>query len=162
MPIKPSPSQYKCPSCNWSKVVRPQSDALTPLDYFDKCPKCGEKELLKERCESNFLDNLKDLINVYSNANIQNITYYAGDVLRTLNRRIAFAGFLSATITPAIAGAMVFGLDRLTGVVANTIGFGQQAATQAGTSVSRGDISMGNRNILNDSIEYIVETAANT
>ncbi len=61
MPIKPPPSRYQCPSCNWSKVVRPQSDALTPLDYFDECPKCGEKELLQERYEPNLLDNLKDI-----------------------------------------------------------------------------------------------------
>jgi transcription elongation factor Elf1 len=43
--IKPQPKTYKCLSCNWSKTVSPQSDALSPLDYFDECPKCGEKKL---------------------------------------------------------------------------------------------------------------------
>jgi len=41
--IKPQPKTYQCLSCNWSKTVSPQSDVISPLDYFDKCPECGEK-----------------------------------------------------------------------------------------------------------------------
>jgi len=43
--IKPQPKTYQCPSCNWQKTVAPKSDALSPLDYFEECPKCGNNNL---------------------------------------------------------------------------------------------------------------------
>lgn len=46
--IKPEPYVYKCPSCKWEKVVAPKSDALTPGDYFESCPECGNMELKME------------------------------------------------------------------------------------------------------------------
>ena len=110
--------------------------------------------VVTEALQYHYLENLKDVIAAsgLTGMQYQNITNYAGDVLKVLHRQIVLAGFMSATITPALAGAMVFGLDKLTGVVTSTLGFGQQAATQAGISLARGDISMGNQNILNSSL----------
>jgi len=49
MPVKPPPSKLSCPSCGWSKVVSPASDALIGgLDYFDECPDCANEELNSE------------------------------------------------------------------------------------------------------------------
>jgi len=45
MPINPPRRIYKCPSCNWQKTVAPKSDALSPLDHFEECPKCGNDNL---------------------------------------------------------------------------------------------------------------------
>lgn len=61
--IKPQPKTYKCISCNWSKIVSPQRDALTPLDYFEECPKCGEKKLdvVPAISVDVFLDKVKGL-----------------------------------------------------------------------------------------------------
>jgi Zn finger protein HypA/HybF involved in hydrogenase expression len=43
--IKPQPKTYKCTSCGWSKTVASQGDALSLLDYFEECPKCGNENL---------------------------------------------------------------------------------------------------------------------
>ena len=53
--IQPSPYKYVCPKCGYSKVVRPKSDVLNPLDLMDKCPKCSSK---MGREKLSFFDNL--------------------------------------------------------------------------------------------------------
>ena len=61
MPIKPQPKTYKCPSCSWSKTVSPQSDALVAgFDFFDECPKCGNKKL--ETSPANYIDVVVDKV----------------------------------------------------------------------------------------------------
>ena len=47
--IKPEPFKLICPNCNYSKIVRPNSDKLDILDSLQHCPKCDtllEKKLL--------------------------------------------------------------------------------------------------------------------
>jgi transcription elongation factor Elf1 len=46
--IKPYPTTYTCPQCNWSKTVAPQSDALMPNDEITQCPKCGHQDISAE------------------------------------------------------------------------------------------------------------------
>ena len=41
MPIAPKPFKYKCPKCNYTKVVVPKSDVLNAMDFDSTCPKCG-------------------------------------------------------------------------------------------------------------------------
>lgn len=48
MPIKPKPWIFKCPSCQWQKLIAPQSDVLMPGEYFDSCPECGCDSLKQE------------------------------------------------------------------------------------------------------------------
>jgi len=55
MPIAPNPFKFKCSNCGYSKVVRPKSDALSPMDFLNICPKCDSK---MEREELNFFDKL--------------------------------------------------------------------------------------------------------
>ena len=55
MPIAPKPFKYKCPKCGYSKVVRPESDDLNPIDWFDICPKCKTK---MKRKELSFIDKI--------------------------------------------------------------------------------------------------------
>ena len=43
MPVAPRPFKVTCPKCNYSKVVRPKSDALNPMDWINTCPKCDAK-----------------------------------------------------------------------------------------------------------------------
>lgn len=32
-----------CTHCDWSTIVAPSSDVLTPgVDHFDNCPRCGQ------------------------------------------------------------------------------------------------------------------------
>ncbi len=38
--IKPQPFKYQCPQCGYSKIVKPKSDALNPVDWINSCPKC--------------------------------------------------------------------------------------------------------------------------
>jgi hypothetical protein len=45
MPIRPAPTTYICPSCDWSKTVVPRSDALGYGDFFRSCPACGHAPL---------------------------------------------------------------------------------------------------------------------
>ncbi len=47
MPIKPTPKTYSCPSCNWSKLYAPASDALF-VKPPTECPRCGVTDLLVE------------------------------------------------------------------------------------------------------------------
>jgi len=53
--IAPKPFKYKCPQCRYSKVVKPQSDALNPLEMLSVCPKCKGQ---MERVELNILDEV--------------------------------------------------------------------------------------------------------
>lgn len=53
--IAPKPFKYKCPQCGYSKVVKPKSDALNPVDFVDICPKCKAK---MERINLNFIDKI--------------------------------------------------------------------------------------------------------
>lgn len=39
--IKPPPHKLICPQCNYSKVIRPKSDAFDINDFFQDCPKCS-------------------------------------------------------------------------------------------------------------------------
>jgi DNA-directed RNA polymerase subunit RPC12/RpoP len=41
--VAPQPFKYKCPKCNYSKIIKPKSDVLNPIDFIDICPKCGSK-----------------------------------------------------------------------------------------------------------------------
>lgn len=115
--------------------------------------------VITEALNYHYLESLKDVVTatgVIGNE-IQNITNYATSALNILHRQIVLAGFISGTITPTLAAAMVFGLEKLTGSVASSMSFGQQATTQAGISLARGDVSLGNRNILNDSMSNTSE-----
>lgn len=38
--IAPQPFKYKCTECGYSKVVKPKSDVINPLDINNICPKC--------------------------------------------------------------------------------------------------------------------------
>ena len=55
MPVVPAPFKFKCPKCGYSKVVRPESDDLNPIDWFDICPKCKTK---MKRKELSFIDKI--------------------------------------------------------------------------------------------------------
>ncbi|MCX6075664.1 MAG: hypothetical protein NTW78_02110 [Campylobacterales bacterium] len=46
--IAPQPFKYTCPQCGYSKVVKPESDVLSPKDLIRTCPKCGNGSLEKE------------------------------------------------------------------------------------------------------------------
>jgi Zn finger protein HypA/HybF involved in hydrogenase expression len=45
MPIRPRPYTLVCEGCGWRKTVAPKSDALSPGEWFNACPKCGSKGL---------------------------------------------------------------------------------------------------------------------
>lgn len=53
--IQPKPFKYICPQCGYSKVVKPKSDVLNPIEMMSICPKCEAK---MERKELTLLDNL--------------------------------------------------------------------------------------------------------
>ena len=53
--IAPRPFKYKCPKCGYSKIVKPKSDALNPLDYISECPKCKSK---MDRVELNTVEKI--------------------------------------------------------------------------------------------------------
>jgi len=39
--IVPEPFKYECPKCGDTKVVKPKSDVINPLDFSSVCHKCG-------------------------------------------------------------------------------------------------------------------------
>ena len=41
--IKPPPFKSKCPKCGYSKIVRPKSDVINPMEWMSRCPKCKSK-----------------------------------------------------------------------------------------------------------------------
>lgn len=53
--IQPKPFKFVCPKCGYSKIVKPKSDVLNPMDMMNICPKCNEK---MRRRELNVLDNI--------------------------------------------------------------------------------------------------------
>lgn len=53
--IQPQPFKYACPKCGYSKIIKPKSDVLNPMDMMSICPKCETK---MERKELTLLDNL--------------------------------------------------------------------------------------------------------
>ena len=57
--IQPQPFKFICPKCNYSKVVKPKSDALNPMDMMSKCPKCGA---MMEKKELNAFDNITSIL----------------------------------------------------------------------------------------------------
>jgi len=40
MATQPKAYKLKCHKCGYSKIVRPKSDALNPIDMLSICPKC--------------------------------------------------------------------------------------------------------------------------
>ena len=36
--VAPNPFKYKCPNCNYEKIIKPKSDVI---DYHPFCPKCN-------------------------------------------------------------------------------------------------------------------------
>jgi len=61
--IQPPPFKLKCPKCGYSKIVRPKSDALNPMEMIGYCPKCNTE---LERKELNFLDNIINKFNHFA------------------------------------------------------------------------------------------------
>jgi len=51
--IQPQPFKFVCPKCGYSKVVKPKSDVVNPLDFINTCPKCKSA---MERKELGLLD----------------------------------------------------------------------------------------------------------
>lgn len=41
--IAPKPFKFKCSECGYSKIIKPKSDVLNPLDFISECPKCKSK-----------------------------------------------------------------------------------------------------------------------
>lgn len=46
--IQQKPFKFVCQKCGYLKIVAPKSDALSPTDFFDICPKCQTKMEQKE------------------------------------------------------------------------------------------------------------------
>ena len=53
--IAPQPFKYKCPKCGFSKIVKPKSDALSPIDMMRTCSKCQSE---MERVTLNVVDRI--------------------------------------------------------------------------------------------------------
>jgi len=53
--IKPQPFKYKCLHCGYSKIIKPKSDVLNPLDFINECPKCKSK---MDKVELNMLEKI--------------------------------------------------------------------------------------------------------
>lgn len=53
--IAPKPFKQKCPKCGFSKIVKPKSDAINPMDYINICPKCKSE---MQRKDLNIFDKL--------------------------------------------------------------------------------------------------------
>lgn len=45
MPIRPKPFKVICQQCQWSRVLQPLSDAVTPNERVERCPVCGSKKI---------------------------------------------------------------------------------------------------------------------
>jgi endogenous inhibitor of DNA gyrase (YacG/DUF329 family) len=55
MPIAPTSFKYKCPKCGYSKIVKPKSDAINPIEWNNICPKCKTQ---MERKELNVIEKI--------------------------------------------------------------------------------------------------------
>jgi len=53
--IAPKPFKFKCKQCGYSKIVKPKSDVLNPLDFISTCPKCNNQ---MERKELNVIEKI--------------------------------------------------------------------------------------------------------
>lgn len=53
--IKQQPFKLVCPKCGHTKVVKPKSDVVNPLDFINTCPKCKSK---MEKKELSFIDKI--------------------------------------------------------------------------------------------------------
>ena len=53
--IVPKPFKLKCNQCGYSKIVKPKSDVLNPLDFISTCPKCNNQ---MERKELNVIEKI--------------------------------------------------------------------------------------------------------
>lgn len=58
MPIPPKPFKYVCSKCGFSKIVKPKSDVLNPIEMMNDCPKCKNKMHKKEL---GAFDNIKSI-----------------------------------------------------------------------------------------------------
>lgn len=59
MPIKPQPFKFVCSKCGYSRIVRPESDVINPMDMVNICPKCSSK-MKKEK-----LDVVDDILSIF-------------------------------------------------------------------------------------------------
>jgi len=46
--IAPQPFKYECSNCGYSKIVKPKSDVVNPIEWNNICPKCQAKMKRKE------------------------------------------------------------------------------------------------------------------
>jgi len=46
--IAPQPFKYKCPKCGYSKIIKPKSDVINPIELNNICPKCQTQMDKKE------------------------------------------------------------------------------------------------------------------
>lgn len=53
--VQPKPFKFVCSKCGYSKVVKPKSDVLSPIDMSNICPKCQNK---MKQTELNAFDQL--------------------------------------------------------------------------------------------------------
>jgi len=53
--IAPKPFKFKCSQCGYSKIVKPKSDVISPIDIMNVCPKCKSQ---MKKVPLNFLDKL--------------------------------------------------------------------------------------------------------
>ncbi len=49
------PFKYKCQQCGYSKVIKPKSDVINPIDMMNVCPKCKN---IMEKVTLNIFDKL--------------------------------------------------------------------------------------------------------
>lgn len=54
--IQPLSFKFKCSKCGYTKVVKPKSDVINPIDMINICPKCNStmKKLNLNRLEKLF------------------------------------------------------------------------------------------------------------
>jgi Zn finger protein HypA/HybF involved in hydrogenase expression len=55
MPIAPKALKFKCSQCGYTKIIKPNSDVLTHLDFISECPKCKGK---MKQVELNLIEKL--------------------------------------------------------------------------------------------------------
>lgn len=48
MPVAPKPFKYKCPKCGYSKIIKPKSDVINPIEWNNICLKCQAQMKRKE------------------------------------------------------------------------------------------------------------------
>lgn len=53
--IQPKPFKFKCYNCGYSKIIKPKSDVVNPIEMLNICPKCETKMKKKDL---NAFDNI--------------------------------------------------------------------------------------------------------